>query len=246
MIKRVLVFALLICGLLIPSIVSAADEWHSPDSDIANGWSNPAYAYDDNTSTYAWDDVAGGDKWSPWLELHLDVELLCTKVRIWGYGETSDINEVKIGVYYGGVWHEIYNGVFDWDDDVWVEYLVGSEQEISAMRVSYFNDHFSPKMAYVREGDFWGYYGDVAVSPVPVGEGFGGWMIALIFCIIGLSWYLRAMLLGIVGCILCIVSYVWVGGFLGSEIGVYGASGFFLIMVGWIILNLIWRETRYG
>lgn len=241
MIRHFAILVLLVSGLLIPGVVSAADEWHSPDSHIASGWTNPTYAYDDDTDTYAWDDIPGGDTWSPWLELHLDVELSCTKVRIWAYGETSELNAVKIAVYYGGAWHEIYNGVFDWDDDVWVEYPIGSEEEVSAMRVSYFNDHSSwARMAYVREADFW----EPVREPVPVGEGFGGWMIAVLFCIVGLAWYTRSLLLGIVGVFLCVVSYVWVGGFSGDEIGVYGASAFFLIILGWIVLNLIWREAH--
>ena len=81
-------------------------------------------------------------------------------------------------------------------------------------------------------------------AAVDVGEGFGTWMIAIMLCIVGLGWYTKSLLLGIVGVILCVVSYVWVGGFHGDEIGVYGASAFFLIILGWIVLNLIWREAH--
>jgi hypothetical protein len=131
-------------------------DWITPDSDVANGWTNPTLAYDANTATYAYYDVPK-QQWSPYLELWLATALLCTKVRVWSSRTSSTIERIAVSVYYGGAWHEIYQAALTVDS--YVEYAVGSEQLVSAVRVRYWNNSYSlTKQARCNEAAFYGAY----------------------------------------------------------------------------------------
>lgn len=224
--------------LIVAPPVSAADEWVSPVSHETSNWIEEEKSYDENTLLYSKFDIIPYG-WSPWLPLNLDDDYESTKLRVWSSREASSVTEVNIEVYSSCGWIEVYDG--DLVVGSFVEYDY-SERVVSRVRIRYSNTAIPYRYAYCNEVDVW--FGFAEEVEEIAGGGFGGWMIALMFCIVGLGWYTKSLLLGIVGAVLCTVSYVWVGGFSGDEIGVYGSSAFFLIILGWIVLNLIWREAH--
>jgi hypothetical protein len=133
-----------------------ASDWVTPDSNVPNGWEDPANAHDDNTTTHA-DCNIPKSSWGAYLELWLDKALRCSKVRIYSKRNSTDVNFIEVGVYYGGTWHVIYTGTFT--VNVYVEYEIGSEQIVTAMRMRYQNWSGSfARKAYVYEADFYGDY----------------------------------------------------------------------------------------
>jgi len=95
-------------------------DYVSPDGfvDGAAAWSTEANAYDDNLGTFTTTTVAvPSTTWSDWLELtHASVD--CTAVRFYLDNNTW-FNPVEVDAYYGGAWHNVYDGAFD--NSVWIE-----------------------------------------------------------------------------------------------------------------------------
>ena len=132
----------------------------SPTGNVANSWSNPTNAYDENTGSYATRNTYT-ETWSSYLEL-THAALQCSKVRIWHNSSLSFFTSVTVDVYYGGSWVNIYAGVFA--IGAYTEYSVGSTQSITAMRVCYYNAALTTKTASIAEADF---YEEAVVTFIP-------------------------------------------------------------------------------
>ena len=138
--------------------------WITPDYYVANGWSNPGNAKDNNTLTYSFYNTPD-ETWSPWLELWLDYEIIGDRVRMWSRG--TYVASIQVDVRYGGAWHNIYNSGHT--KNQWVTYTIGSTQEVIAMRTrGYQNNVYSVPSEYlVNEVDFYGHFppDDLDVTP---------------------------------------------------------------------------------
>jgi len=75
---------------------------------------------------------------------------------------------------------------------------------------------------------------------------FPVWLVVMLVVIVGLGLYTGGWILSVVGIIICVVSYGWVSMAETSEITVWGASALFLIVIGFIVLSMIFREVRKG
>lgn len=117
--------------------VTPAGDWVSPTSHIDpdGEWWDEEKAYDGNvtTSAYALRVPLG---WSSYLELLVN-QAYIDKVRFYGMSDSA-ITEIDVDVYYGGAWHDVYEGTFP--DGEWVEKdIIGGAQLISKARVRYYN-----------------------------------------------------------------------------------------------------------
>jgi|GEM_PF-2892204 len=125
--------------------------WVSPTGFVDGGgtWASETLAYDEDTGTYAYEDI-GAAGWGNYLELtHSAID--CDKVQIWSGRSTGNITDIEVDVYYDSAWHNIYSGPGTFD--AWVEYPVGSTQSISALRARYYTDKKS-RQARIHEADF--------------------------------------------------------------------------------------------
>lgn len=132
-----------------------ADAWFTPNTASGEPWQTPTYACDGSLDTNSWIYV-GKIYWSAYLALSLTVPILCTKVRSYQTRSAIQINAMEVDVYYGGAWVNIYSGAPT--VGAWVEYAIGSEQLVSAMRLRYYNAHGTQnKIAYVWETALYGH-----------------------------------------------------------------------------------------
>jgi len=100
--------------------------WISPTShyDSNSKWENEENSYDDDTGSFARSYHSVNDpngQWSSFLYLNHST-LVCDKVRFYAKGPTGDsiqIDQVDLDVYKGGIWVDVYQGVFL--DKQWVE-----------------------------------------------------------------------------------------------------------------------------
>ena len=135
-----------------PWMAQSADQWHSPSSYEASDWISEQNSYDENTGICASYDV-GGHSWSPYITLYTDGEISSSKVRVWSEREYY-INELQVDVYYSDDWENIHDGSLTLGQ--FVEYSIGSTQDISGVRIRYYNPSSYDKFAYCCEVDVWG------------------------------------------------------------------------------------------
>jgi len=120
--------------------------------DPGNEWSDETNAYDDDTGTYAVDDVPGGDTWSQYLVLTHDV-VSCNKIRYYIGREDTSVDQVEIDIY-NGTWTNVYSGAGTWN--AWTN-VSFAETSVTKMRFRFFNTLPAgpqKRMAYVYEADF--------------------------------------------------------------------------------------------
>ncbi len=108
-------------------------------------WTDDAKAYDENTGTYAYDNIGAGDTWNDWLVIKTSDACYCDKVRVWSERDNALINKIQVEVYYSGAWTSIFNSTISAVGE-YVEYAIGSTQWVTQMRIKYFND--SPDNAH--------------------------------------------------------------------------------------------------
>jgi hypothetical protein len=126
--------------------------WQYPTGNTANGWSNPTYAYNGNTGDYA-NYLIPALSWSNYRELSIN-SLSCSKVQIYCSGQTSDIDQIEIDVYYSGAYHNIYSGALI--QGSYQEYEIGSTQDVTGMRIHLYNKKSSAsRSGYIHEAQFW-------------------------------------------------------------------------------------------
>lgn len=141
--------------------VMAALGWENPTSDTANGWANPTYAYDDETTLYASYTVQA--VWSPYLELYISA-IDCTKVRAYCSRVNRQVTDQEVDVYYSGAWQNIYSG--SPQVDAYYEYEIGSTESVTGMRFR-FNSSKSGRWAGVNDADFWEVSADPDIANAP-------------------------------------------------------------------------------
>lgn len=111
--------------------LEASTTWVLPTGHTANGWSDPTYAYDSDTGTYAYIAIAK-NSWSNYLEFSR-AATTCDRVRVWVSRAGTRINTVSVDVYYSGAWTQIYSGSPTLNN--WAEYTIGSTQSVTGLRV---------------------------------------------------------------------------------------------------------------
>jgi len=86
--------------------------WVSPTAhnDPESSWGDEANSYDDDTGTYA---VSNS---SDFLEFTIPEDTY-DKIRVWA--RWPAYGDLDIDIYYGGAWHDVYQGSFN--DDDWTE-----------------------------------------------------------------------------------------------------------------------------
>lgn len=122
--------------------------WVNPTSNVANGWADPTYAYDDETTLYASYTVQA--VWSPYLELYIS-EIQCDKVQAYCSIQNTQVTDQEVGVYYSSAWHNIYSGAPQ--VDAYYEYAIGSEEAVTGVRFR-FNSSKTSRWAGVNDVDF--------------------------------------------------------------------------------------------
>lgn len=115
--------------------------WVSPTGYTETGWSDESNAYDDNAATcavyYGW----GNQTWSPWLTLSR-AAVTSTQIKWYNNYIYKDYfwqsPTVQIDIYYGGDWHNIFNG------HAAEGYVITTfaQQTITGVRLRKFNEQF--------------------------------------------------------------------------------------------------------
>jgi|GEM_PF-3254603 len=98
---------------------SSSEEWVSPGSAWADTgtWENADQAMDDDTATGArFYHQINGESWSPFI--HFGTDLQANGIRIWTPG--ANVDQVDIDILKGGVWQDLYQGVFT--GDAWQQF----------------------------------------------------------------------------------------------------------------------------
>jgi hypothetical protein len=102
-------------------------------------WTDEAAAYDNNTATGADLGSTPATSWSQFLILDLDFAPNPTFPGLQFHAEydAASWSQVDIDVYYGGAWHDIYQGVFDNLTNV-PKWLAGA-YAVSDVRLRFYN-----------------------------------------------------------------------------------------------------------
>jgi len=132
-------------------VINDQEEWVSPTGyeDPGNEWSAETNAYDDNTGTYAVDDIPAGS-WSNYLILTRNATT-CAKIQYFIGRQSVQIAQVEIDIY-NGTWTNVYSGAGTWNTWANVSFV---ETTVTMMRFRFFNSHrVQPRQAYVYEADF--------------------------------------------------------------------------------------------
>jgi len=127
--------------------------WLSPTGFVDSGsvWTGEAFAYDEDTETFAYASAPKG-AWTNYLELtHSAID--CNKVQIWVSILIVNINAIEVDVYYNDAWQNIYSGSIITDQ--FVEYPIGSTQFVTSLRIRFYSTKASTGGCRVHEADFW-------------------------------------------------------------------------------------------
>ena len=82
--------------------------WFRPTSHTENGWANPTWAYNGDTTNYASFNISTG--WSTYLEMYF-TETNIDQIRLYTSRQNDQVSHMQMDVYYDGVWNNIYDGV---------------------------------------------------------------------------------------------------------------------------------------
>jgi hypothetical protein len=131
--------------------------WVSPTShkDPDSKWIEPLKAYDGNYQTFAYQYIPA-NSWSSFLTLYHD-PLWANKVIVAESGFPADVHTVDIDAYFNGVWNDIYEGWFQWGEDIVADFFW--QHVTTACRVRFFNDNLeTDRREKLWEVHFWGIY----------------------------------------------------------------------------------------
>lgn len=104
-------------------------EWISPTSHGGTWYDlDPTKAYDGNTGTFAMMTRDYGA-----VLLYPPTFISCSKIRLWASNTIGSKADLKIEVYYGGGYHQIYDD--NPNANEWVEISIGSTQTIENVRI---------------------------------------------------------------------------------------------------------------
>ncbi|MBA7670991.1 hypothetical protein ES703_79140 [subsurface metagenome] len=125
--------------------------WVSPTGfvDLDSEWANEPHIYDNDFDTQGTNTI-GGNSWGSFVELTIS-PISCDKLRFYCDWVSIGINEIDLDVYYGGGWHDVYQGSYA--DDEWVEKPLGGTYTVSAARAK-FHAGVVGGAVYFREFEF--------------------------------------------------------------------------------------------
>ena len=125
------------------------ERWVSPITNESTVWTNPSYAYDNNTSTRTSISVSS-KSWSAYLTLDINA-MSSHMIRYYVGRSDTQLDQVRIDIYDGS-WKNVYNGGGTWD--AWTNASF-TETSVSKMRFRFYNNHGSQsRTAYAYEAQF--------------------------------------------------------------------------------------------
>ena len=126
--------------------------WVNPTgfSDPSGLWEQETDAYDDSTSTCAYQPYVPAETWGEIIEFSRPA-IPCDKIRVYPNAYYGN-GQIDIDLYYDGDWHDLYQGDFIHND--WNEYEF-SQQIVSAVRFRIYNGNTAARHVYIYEVDFW-------------------------------------------------------------------------------------------
>lgn len=139
--------------------------WLRPTGHVSGEWDDPELAYDGLTDTRAEITNVGTQSWCQYLELTIPSTEI-SAVRWWGSSPVSP-RSVQVIAYYGGSWHDIYDGsaVKMWDEGLPIP---GGAQAISKVGIRFYNPSLSMRMKFrVNEIQLYGYAEEPPPGPEP-------------------------------------------------------------------------------
>jgi hypothetical protein len=135
-------------GITTPAV---PEKWVRPFQSQGSGWTNPSYAYDNNTSTRASTSIPA-NSWSPNLTLVANSNGLSShRIRYFiGGSDATKVDQVIIYVY-NGTWKNVYSGSGTWNQWTNVSF---TEMSVSKIQFQFHNKGSSSASAYVYEAQF--------------------------------------------------------------------------------------------
>jgi len=130
--------------------LTLSESWTTPTghNDPDATWNSEANAYDDDTGSRADETSPGIGNWGKFIEL-THAAIYCHSVRLWtGY---TAYGEVDIDIYYGGAWHDLYEGDSAFITGEWTE-LTFTLQSITKVRAKF--KYGQAHNIWLRELDF--------------------------------------------------------------------------------------------
>jgi len=81
-------------------------EVNPQNHDGSVGWTDESKAYDEDTGTFAYDDIPAGTS-SDWLTVNRELALTCSRARVWYSRQDGDIGEPTLEIHRDGAWVEV-------------------------------------------------------------------------------------------------------------------------------------------
>ncbi|NWG09031.1 MAG: discoidin domain-containing protein [Nitrososphaerales archaeon] len=125
-------------------------QWTGPTgfSDPNSDWNNETQAYDDNTTSFAYDDA--NSQWHAFLYLTIS-DLQANKVRVWPTRANTNITQMDVDVYKDGAWVDLFSGAPTWG--AYNEYSF-TRGVVTQMRIRFYSGAIYVGGARVNEADF--------------------------------------------------------------------------------------------
>jgi len=118
------------------NITSGIFEWVTPTAD-GGVWTNPGNAYDNNTVSKATLNIPGGPVWSNPLTLTIPATM-ADAVEFYCSRSNPSVTQIRVEVFYGGGWNNIFEGA--WTADIWeVKEIPAGTQSVTQIRISEYN-----------------------------------------------------------------------------------------------------------
>ncbi len=128
--------------------------WISPTghSDPGAQWSNEAKAYDGGGEGGSYASVVVNEGvWSSYLELTRS-SINCNKLRFSAHN-LDGWAQIDLDVYYGGAWHDVYQGGYM--NTTWVEKSLGGTYEVTKMRIRLYHNYTGEWSMLLYEAEFY-------------------------------------------------------------------------------------------
>lgn len=194
------------------------------------------FARDDNGNVCVSPKHSGSNEWE-WLECTGTVSSDATYCKFYCYvGYDGSIVSFLFDGYVVTYGTDELNIVFD-DGDFLQEkysYTIDGLESATAYGIR----------AFASENYDYYYSDDFCCMTTGGYQEFPVWMVILLVVVVALGLYTGGLLLSVVGIILCIVSYSWVRTNPGTDLEVGAISAFFIVIMGFIILSLIYRQYK--
>ena len=130
-------------------------DWKTPNStnDPTTTWTDDANAIDDDTATFALDNVAAAT-YTGYLEFILTTAVYTDSIRIYADAADGGNLTADIDFYYNGAWHDVFESTIS--QDAWVTKTHTSKELVSKARVRLKHDWGGAQNLEINEFDFQG------------------------------------------------------------------------------------------